>query len=421
MTKVTLASLSLFALGCGQLQLENLNKKNEDDGLTDVVLDEDTPEDSDNSTAEVKMTFASNSDASLALVESVSPDPSSSPSTSPSASPSAVPEPTEIKVGDVTITKAMLNIAAIKVKSMKDRSDKEKSAEQQELTSDKSLEDKLDTLAGEQVSDDTKSIEESSASLRQSGKPSNSGSGSSSANSGPRSKDEALEQRKLAEDKRKEEIHENKEKLKEAIKEAEERLKKNDRTTRYVGPALFDMIAGKFEDDSAPQFDAISGTYRRIEFKVRRTFNITDTEDPMYGNSMHISGMVKVGESDIPFVLEWHRAMNFRVRGADGIKVSDVDAQMMVVFDVAKWFEGVDFSKASVGSDGVIRIDKRDNHAIRHQIRKNMKKYIRMGRDSSGDGKLQTSETAAKGDDSVEDPEEPEEIKETESSSSSSN
>ena len=71
------------------------------------------------------------------------------------------------------------------------------------------------------------------------------------------------------------------------------------------------------------------------------------------------------------------------------------------MFDVAKWFDGIDMTAATAADDGTIYINKKSNKDILKQLRKNIKVNTRFGKDKDGNGKLDESETAGQGEDTA--------------------
>ena len=160
---------------------------------------------------------------------------------------------------------------------------------------------------------------------------------------------------------------------------------------------IYDTIAGKIEGD-LPTIDLVDGSYRRVEFKMRRNFSVA-AEDPILGNVFIINGTFKKADGTVvPFVISWHMAMNFRLRADNPFSVVAAGQnKLSIVFDVVKWFEGIDLETATVDADGTMYINKSSNREILSALHKNMKVNTRFGKDADGDGKLAEAEQEGQG------------------------
>jgi hypothetical protein len=395
---------------CGDLSMlqqteeEAMEDSSESEG---VVLKREAPSDSTGAKAKVELQFLSATAAAALRLVDVESVASPSPTPSPSADTAAA---AGIVVGDVTINLARFNVAAIKLKSKKELSAEEVKAQEAELKEETVVEDKIDEIAGEapvvvepEEKDDylaTMPVEDAAmlaGGMRAPMRPRQ----PETPTSKPKDRIEGGKERG-------EKIEARQDELKTQMKGALEKLAKRDESVGFFGPAVFDAVAGKFEGEGI-NIETEDGTYRRIEFKLKRNFGL-EAEDPLLGNVFVVKGEVKLGEQQVPFEMNWHRALNFRLVSADGVSVSaGTDAAVAIVFDLHKWFDGVDFSKARVAADGKIYIDRRANHEIRRQISKNMKRNMRFGLDKNQDASLGASETAGAGE-AVDDPAEPEAV-----------
>jgi hypothetical protein len=168
---------------------------------------------------------------------------------------------------------------------------------------------------------------------------------------------------------------------------------KSDRAVRWAGPYLYDAISGQVTGD-LPATDLADGSYRRIEFKLRRNF------DELEGHVFVIKGNFKDGDTVTPFEITWNCAMNLRLRSDTPYEVAPGgDNKLAIVFDLTTWFDGVDFSTADVDADGTIRVNRHSNRDLVRQMRRNIKTGMRFGKDSDGDGKLAETETVGAGED----------------------
>lgn len=143
------------------------------------------------------------------------------------------------------------------------------------------------------------------------------------------------------------------------------------------------------------------GTYRRIEFQLKRDFFAPDT-DPLLGNVFAIQGTAVKSGVAVPFEIDWHAALNFRLAGDTGLKVTTGENNVLVIdFNLAQWFDGIDLTKATVDQDGTIYINKSSNRDIMRQLHKNIKMSSGFGKDKNKDGKISADERSGQGEDTT--------------------
>ncbi len=117
------------------------------------------------------------------------------------------------------------------------------------------------------------------------------------------------------------------------------------------GPVPIDISSGEYVLSPVEMYP---GTFKRID----AVFAITDT-DPFKGNSIVITGnFTPTGGDPIPFILnsQFTQEIQSRITDANGgiIVVSDNSTVSVVVtFDLAVWFNGLDFSSAE-SNNGII-------------------------------------------------------------------
>ena len=283
-------------------------------------------------------------------------------------------------IGDVTLSYAKFSIAKIKIKPNKELSENEKKLDEQEKEREK-----------KQAKDQEAKIEaeiketEDAASLaaRPESEPST------------RPKKPAMED--LAEKKKElgEKVREFKEQ--EAKHIAEEA--KSDPATKFVGPYVYDAIAGT-HDGGPIKADVTDGSYRRIQFQLKRNFSVAETE-PLLGNVFALKGTVKVGDTIHNLEVDWHIALNFGLASDTAFKVDPgEDNTVGISLDMAKWFDGIDWSSATVdAASNTIFVNKNANQAIMRALHSNMKTSVKCGKDEDKDGKLKAAEVSATGED----------------------
>ncbi|MBC7533887.1 MAG: hypothetical protein H7318_20160 [Oligoflexus sp.] len=270
---------------------------------------------------------------------------------------------TTLAIGtDIELTYAKFNLAKIRVKVLKEQSTDEKTLETMEKDEEKVSSKEAEVETGDDGASLVKKSEEETRAERA-----------------------AKIKAKAAELDSKE---------KNAIKKESAR----DKATKFTGPFVFDAIAGKIEGD-APETKLIDGSYRRIEFQMKRNFSAAEGE-AILGNVFAIRGTVLKAGVKVPFAIDWHVALNFRLSGEGAITVAPgIDNAMLIDFDLSKWFEGIDLKAATVDSDGTIYISKRSNRDLMRKLHHNIKVNSHFGKDLDGDKVLDTNEKAGAGED----------------------
>lgn len=336
----------------------------------DEVIEAEAPSDSTGANTQVSVSFHSTTDvAALSLADGEQ-------------------APTLAVNDSVTLTMARFNIAAIKVKAAKDVSAKEKKADDAETAEE--------TEAVKEIDDITAQAEKSDDAIAALHEGHDHGVSAKDDSQGV--KDKLAERQKSKRDK----LAEHKDDLKQKEEGRLEKEVKKDRGTRFSGPYVYDAIAGKMEG-TAPAVDLTDGSYRRVEFKLKRNFT-AENDDPLLGQVFVIQGTVKQGETYVPFTIDWHAAMNFRLRGDGAFAAAPEEAnELAIVFDLVKWFEGVDLTKLEADTTGVILVDKSHNQDVLKAIRSNIKKQIRFGKDKNKDDTLKGDEVAGSGEDVADD------------------
>lgn len=354
---MTTKHVSLFAL-LGLLFASCSSEKSGDGEDKLVTLNSEKPADGTNAYGIVTVVFAMAADeAATALADA----------------------PTK-SIGDVTLSYAKFSIAKIKIKPNKEPSESEKKLDEQE----KEREKKHSKDQEEKIESAIKETESSSRLL-----------------SRPESSPERRQKRPALED-----LAEKKKELGDRAKEfkdqedrhiAEEA--KSDPATKFVGPYVFDAISGTI-DGGPIKADVTDGSYRRIQFQLKRNFSVAETE-PLLGNVFALKGAVKVGDKTYNLEIHWPIALNFRLASDTAFKVAPgEDNTLGISLDMTKWFDRIDWSSAEVDeASNTIFVDKNTNQSIMRVLQSNMKTAVKCGKDEDKDGKLKPAEVAATGDD----------------------
>ncbi len=292
---------------------------------------------------------------------------------------------------ELTISYAKFGVAKVKLKATRVVSVKETEIARQENDAEKSAVMELDLVAGSPTlalaNPDSDGNKPKGQKLDPKpeipGKP---GDGSEPA--GKAHKDRKAERKaKLAE--KKAELHDK-------AKAQLDKEAKGDQATKFVGPFIYDALLGKIEG-ALPAAETTDGSYQRVEFQLRRDFAV-GVDDPLFGNVFAIQGTVMRDGAPVPFAVEWNIALNFRLFGDGAFAVAPgADNTLSIGFDVHSWFAGIDWASATVDADGTIYVDRSANREIMRQVHRNMKSSTVFGRDQDGDGKLGATESAGKG------------------------
>ncbi len=136
------------------------------------------------------------------------------------------------------------------------------------------------------------------------------------------------------------------------------------------GPFSLEISSGQALIGS---FDVYPGTFKKVDFKFQ-----SNADDPFYGETIVISGeFTSDAGTTTPFSLKSEFAQQIQTRIANGgITVpANSTVEINVVFDLAGWFNNVDFSAAQI-SNGQIMIDSGNNTAILNAFESNLAKYV---------------------------------------------
>ena len=143
-----------------------------------------------------------------------------------------------------------------------------------------------------------------------------------------------------------------------------------------TGPFDIDVSNGEIFLDSVAVY---SGTFKKVEFNF-----VVNSNSPFNGNTIHISGEFRpTNAASIPFTLQSQFSENIQGRIAgDGIIVSEnTIVPIVVTFDLAGWFNGVDFSSAEV-VNSEIRIDSTSNTALLTVFENNLGQHVDVEEDN---------------------------------------
>ena len=313
---------------------------------TEFVVEETSPSDSSGATGTMNVNFANLQSLGMKLADAQAP----------------------LVVGkDIELSYAKFNIAKIRVKALKDRNADEKTLESMESDEEKTSVKELEAEAGDAAAALVEKVEKSKQDQK------------------------AERAAKIAKVAAKFDAKE---------KAATKKESGRDKATKWSGPFVFDAIAGKLEGD-LPEVTLLDGSYRRVEFQMKRNFSAAEGE-AILGNVFAIRGTVLKAGVKVPFEIDWHVALNFRLSGDGAVTVkSDENNKMLIDFDLSKWFAGIDLTTATVHEDGIIYMSKSSNMAIMKQIHHNIKVNARFGKDIDKNNRLDDSEKSGVGEDAA--------------------
>lgn len=338
---------STFATACGQ------SKSKTTATAAAASVGELVPTDSSGSQGQVSLTFgAAKSGAAL-------------------ADDSFALAPSIAATSTVTLTTARMNIGEIKVKPSKTLSDDEKSIDEEEASEAESIK-----KADEAALDEQKTIKEQIKEL------------ATITDSAERAKKKTEFESKVAEFKKK-----RSESVKAAEEEQLEKAATRDKNMRWKGPYVYDLVSKVLSPALSPA-NIPDGSYERIELKLK-PMRGTDTSEPLLNNSVYMNGTVTINSVARNFEVFLHQSEEIKLYGNSKVKIdASGSTNIAINFDPQGWFSGVDFSNATLNSDGTLTIDRDNNSAILAAIRKNLKKSVLFGKDVRGDGSISTAEAA---------------------------
>jgi hypothetical protein len=363
------AVLSLAGLpGCSENQASDPQTTDETTSSgtkSSTKVAADSPTDSTGAFASLKIDFATTSpSAALMLADEAA---------------------TSIDLGNgIVISDARVNIKTIKIKAKKEHSDEEKALKdhlEEEKKSDESAQE------GEKSK-----IEKNKHDLDTKYEPLMEAAETNEAR-------DALKEQMKAE---MAVVEADKAELEKAKEEKEEKYEaEHDGNLKWKGPYVYDLVKGTV-DPALPAIEILDGSYRRIEFKVKPSRDVEGT-DPLINKSIYVAGTVLIADVSTPFEVALRVNQEFRLWGNGAVLLdSTVDNSMAIAFDPKLWFANIDLSTATLGADGVIHVDDVDNTKIMNDIRHNIVKSTRFGKDNDHDGKLGESESEGDGAEGIE-------------------
>lgn len=151
--------------------------------------------------------------------------------------------------------------------------------------------------------------------------------------------------------------------------------------TVLPGPFIADLVGEPFRRT----LDVPASPYCRVVVPLE-----PQPDPELGGSSIVIEGMTADGD---PFVLRSGVDAELEVESrAAPFMLDDVVDELVLSFDLARWFAGVDVSAAVVGGDGTIRIDDANNEALLDVFEENVEDALELYDDADGDGRRDDDE-----------------------------
>lgn len=346
-----LLGLNLALWNCGG------NEDDDDAPAADSSLTVDKPSDSSGVDGDIKLGFASITTAALNLADT----------------PLVVDS-------NITLTFGKLSIAAIKLKTDKDETAKEKTHREGKKKKEKETTAAFETEAGIESEETTLTAKEKTAKEK-----------------------ENSQKAKESKEKSKDKVKAAKTKLAAKEKEELDAEAESDKNLKFKGPYIYNLLSSSVEGEALPDAKATDGTYKRIEFQLKRNLSVEE-DSPLFGSVIALEGTYTVNGTSKSFVLNHHVSLNLRIAGATGFNIEPSKSNaLQIAFDPTKWFTDMDLSAAEVdSSDGKIYINKSSNKELLKTFTKNIRTALKFGKDKDGDGKVEDSGGAGV-DNSVED------------------
>lgn len=108
--------------------------------------------------------------------------------------------------------------------------------------------------------------------------------------------------------------------------------------------------------------------------------------DELRRNTLVVNGHTPLGA---PFVVISQEEFELEVTSVTTpFRVDELTNQLLLSFDVARWFAELDLDALTPGGDGVIRVDLGENTSTLLQFEANVQAAMELARDANGNGEL---------------------------------
>lgn len=152
--------------------------------------------------------------------------------------------------------------------------------------------------------------------------------------------------------------------------------------TQIDGPIVSDLAASPL----LLEFDGDEASYCELRVRLQRIPAVSSAPADAVGATLYISGRTS---SDTPFVLASRIDPELEIE-SEG-EPFGVLMPLVLSFDVARWFAGIDVSSGAI-VDGIIRIDDENNDALLEIFEDNVEETLELYDDLDADGRRDDGE-----------------------------
>jgi hypothetical protein len=146
------------------------------------------------------------------------------------------------------------------------------------------------------------------------------------------------------------------------------------------GEFVVDVLAGTSTPDMSADLPPDSITFHKMEIEFGPV--LPDS------NSVYINAHVIRGDDTLKVEFATKRKFEIHLKRKHGIEVSPTLDKLLVAFSIDKLFSGIDWSKAKVSDDGVIRLSDPANAYLGYKVKYNFYRLMRWGRDKNHDHRM---------------------------------
>lgn len=154
-----------------------------------------------------------------------------------------------------------------------------------------------------------------------------------------------------------------------------------------VGPSVVDLVPAV----SYEEFDPMRDLYCRVEVPMQiATAAPAEAPVELEGNALVVTGTRADGD---PFVVVSHATPLLDIRGPmDELVLDETRSTLLVAFDVAAWFAGVDLAAIAPDGAGVVRLDETTHPSVLATFESNVAHSADLHHDANGNGHVEPGE-----------------------------
>ncbi len=146
------------------------------------------------------------------------------------------------------------------------------------------------------------------------------------------------------------------------------------------GEFVVDVLAGTSTPDISAELPPDSLTFHKMEIEFGPV--LPDS------NSVYINAIVIHGDDSLEVEFATSRQFEIHLKRKRGIEISPSLDKLLVAFSIDKLFNGVDWSRAKAGDDGVIHLNDPANAYLGYKVKYNFYRLMRWGRDKNHDHRM---------------------------------